>query len=103
MNHDHPESPTGDNEMSMDIDDALAPNRATISSMPLRLDMALAKASAEPARHRTRSPTPPRSLFRSTTGKGVAFTQEDVNFLMKFMAYRKYAFLFHSKLLIRST
>ena len=38
---------------------------------------------------RNRSPTPPRALFRSTTGKGVAFTQEDVAFLMKFMEYRK--------------
>ncbi|THH01438.1 hypothetical protein EW145_g6916 [Phellinidium pouzarii] len=36
-----------------------------------------------------RSPTPPRALFRSTTGKGVAFTIEDVAFLCKFMAYRK--------------
>ena len=35
----------------------------------------------------TRSPSPPRSLFRSTTGKGVAFTAEDVSFLCKFLAY----------------
>ncbi|KAH7888811.1 hypothetical protein F5I97DRAFT_1855699 [Phlebopus sp. FC_14] len=38
---------------------------------------------------RNRSPTPPRALFRSTTGKGVAFTDEDVTFLVKFMEYRK--------------
>lgn len=38
---------------------------------------------------RNRSPTPPRALFRSTTGKGVAFTDEDVTFLVKFLAYRK--------------
>jgi len=38
---------------------------------------------------RNRSPTPPRALFRSTTGKGVAFTEEDVTFLCKFLAYRK--------------
>ena len=38
---------------------------------------------------RTRSPTPPRALFRSTTGKGVAFTDEDVTFLVRFMQYRK--------------
>ena len=37
---------------------------------------------------RRRSPTPPRALFRSTTGKGVAFTQEDVTFLVKYMDYR---------------
>ena len=38
---------------------------------------------------RNRSPTPPRALFRSTTGKGVAFTKEDVSFLVKFLDYRK--------------
>lgn len=38
---------------------------------------------------RDRSPTPPRALFRSTTGKGIAFTPEDVTFLCKYMAYRK--------------
>ncbi|KAH7927494.1 hypothetical protein BV22DRAFT_1006901 [Leucogyrophana mollusca] len=38
---------------------------------------------------RNRSPTPPRALFRSTTGKGVAFTDEDVTFLVRFMEYRK--------------
>ncbi|THV05106.1 hypothetical protein K435DRAFT_137091 [Dendrothele bispora CBS 962.96] len=38
---------------------------------------------------RDRSPTPPRVLFRSTTGKGVAFTEEDVTFLKRFMEYRK--------------
>lgn len=38
---------------------------------------------------RNRSPTPPRALYRSTTGKGVAFTDEDVTFLVRFMDYRK--------------
>ncbi|PFH53726.1 hypothetical protein AMATHDRAFT_54172 [Amanita thiersii Skay4041] len=38
---------------------------------------------------RNRSPTPPRALYRSTTGKGVAFTEEDVRFLLRFMEYRK--------------
>ncbi|KZT11070.1 uncharacterized protein LAESUDRAFT_672779 [Laetiporus sulphureus 93-53] len=38
--------------------------------------------------NRTRSPTPPRALFRSTTGKGVAFTDEDVTFLVRFLEYR---------------
>ena len=37
---------------------------------------------------RTRSPTPPRALYRSTTGKGVAFTDEDVMFLVRFLEYR---------------
>ena len=40
-------------------------------------------------RLRNRSPTPPRALYRSTTGKGIAFTAEDVSFLCKYMAYRK--------------
>ncbi|KAJ7680289.1 hypothetical protein DFH06DRAFT_1162490 [Mycena polygramma] len=38
---------------------------------------------------RDRSPTPPRALFRSTTGKGVAFTDADIKFLIRFMEYRK--------------
>lgn len=38
---------------------------------------------------RNRSPTPPRALFRSTTGKGVAFTPDDIAFLCKFMAHRQ--------------
>ncbi|RPD78215.1 hypothetical protein L226DRAFT_531566 [Lentinus tigrinus ALCF2SS1-7] len=37
---------------------------------------------------RARSPTPPRALFRSTTGKGVAFTDADVVFLIRFLDYR---------------
>jgi len=56
---------------------------------PRLLDMNAATAAAAAAPHRNRSPTPPRALFRSTTGKGVAFTQEDVTFLVRFMAYRK--------------
>ncbi|KDQ57596.1 hypothetical protein JAAARDRAFT_58185 [Jaapia argillacea MUCL 33604] len=47
------------------------------------------RAQAEGNAPRTRSPTPPRALFRSTTGKGVAFTEEDVTFLVRFLAYRK--------------
>ena len=43
---------------------------------------------------RNRSPTPPRALYRSTTGKGVAFTDEDVTFLVKMLAYRKSVSLF---------
>ena len=38
---------------------------------------------------RSRSPTPPRALFRSTTGKGVAFTDEDVAFLIKLLDHKK--------------
>ncbi|KAI0268626.1 hypothetical protein BC834DRAFT_968089 [Gloeopeniophorella convolvens] len=39
--------------------------------------------------NRSRSPTPPRALFRSTTGKGVAFTEEDISFLIKLLDYKK--------------
>ncbi|TRM69276.1 hypothetical protein BD626DRAFT_473536 [Schizophyllum amplum] len=37
----------------------------------------------------SRSPSPPRSLFRSTTGKGVAFTDADVSFLVRTLEYRR--------------
>lgn len=47
-----------------------------------------AKQAAAADVERTRSPTPPRALFRSTTGKGVAFTDEDVTFLVRFLEYR---------------
>ncbi|KAH9949642.1 hypothetical protein B0H21DRAFT_804204 [Amylocystis lapponica] len=50
--------------------------------------IAAARQAAEADVGRTRSPTPPRALFRSTTGKGVAFTDEDVTFLVRFLHYR---------------
>ena len=50
--------------------------------------IAAAKLAAAADVNRTRSPTPPRALFRSTTGKGVAFTDEDVMFLVRFFEYR---------------
>ncbi len=34
-------------------------------------------------------PKPPTSLYRSSTGKGIAFTSEDVEYLLRFMSYRK--------------
>lgn len=49
--------------------------------------IAAAKLAAAADVNRTRSPTPPRALFRSTTGKGVAFTDEDVMFLVRFFEY----------------
>lgn len=52
-----------------------------------RINTLASRADSAP---RNRSPTPPRALFRSTTGKGVAFTQEDTNFLMRFLKYREY-------------
>lgn len=50
--------------------------------------VAAARRAAEADAQRVRSPTPPRALFRSTTGKGVAFTEEDVTFLVRFLQYR---------------
>lgn len=50
--------------------------------------IAVARRAAAADIGRTRSPTPPRALFRSTTGKGVAFTEEDVTFLVRFLEYR---------------
>ncbi|KAF8335754.1 uncharacterized protein EI90DRAFT_3047036 [Cantharellus anzutake] len=35
-------------------------------------------------------PRPPTSLFRSSTGKGIAFTSDDVEYLLRFMSYRKH-------------
>lgn len=50
--------------------------------------IAAAKRAAQADNGRNRSPTPPRALYRSTTGKGVAFTEEDVTFLIRFLEYR---------------
>ncbi|KJA20067.1 hypothetical protein HYPSUDRAFT_142746 [Hypholoma sublateritium FD-334 SS-4] len=104
------ESPIGGDDLDLDMDGAddmvqrtgnagqQHHNAAAGSSMsqapapsaaPTRLDMSAATAAAAAAPHRNRSPTPPRALYRSTTGKGVAFTQEDVTFLVRFMEYRK--------------
>lgn len=70
----------GDEENSM----RAGPGPGTIAVAQQRL-----QAEAESNRPRNRSPTPPKALFRSTTGKGVAFTDEDVTFLVRFMQYRK--------------
>lgn len=61
---------------------------------PGAIAAAKAKVRAEEAvgiliSRRTRSPTPPRALFRSTTGKGVAFTDEDVVFLIKLLEWKR--------------
>lgn len=55
--------------------------------------IAAARARVQADVGRTRSPTPPRALFRSTTGKGVAFTEEDVTFLVRYMEYKKSVFV----------
>lgn len=97
MNHDRSESPTtvGD-DMNLGMEGDMIQRvqggpavGASAGPAPRLLDMNAATAAAAAAPHRNRSPTPPRALFRSTTGKGVAFTQEDVTFLVRFMEYRK--------------
>lgn len=96
MAHDRSESPGMNDDLGMEVDgEGGMSSRAAETSAPIaapstvRLDMAAATAAAAAAPRRNRSPTPPRALFRSTTGKGVAFTQEDVTFLIRFMEYRK--------------
>ena len=60
-----------------------------ISREPGPGTVAAAQRLLEEEGTRDKSPTPPRALYRSTTGKGVAFTEEDVAFLVKLLAYRK--------------
>ncbi|EMD37492.1 hypothetical protein CERSUDRAFT_123436 [Gelatoporia subvermispora B] len=61
---------------------------APASAGPGAMAAARRVAAADTSNNRARSPTPPRALFRSTTGKGVAFTDEDVIFLVRFLEYR---------------
>lgn len=60
---------------------------------PNTIAAARCRAREDRENGRTRSPTPPRALFRSTTGKGVAFTEEDVTFLVRFMEFKKFVFV----------
>ena len=60
---------------------------------PETIAAARRRAQEDRENARTRSPTPPRALFRSTTGKGVAFTEEDVTFLVRFMEFKKFVFI----------
>jgi hypothetical protein len=63
-----------------------APGPGTIAA-------ARCRAQQDRENGRTRSPTPPRALYRSTTGKGVAFTEDDVIFLVRFMEFKKFVFI----------
>ncbi|KAF9268660.1 hypothetical protein L218DRAFT_954111 [Marasmius fiardii PR-910] len=84
MNSDRPESPHpdgGDNDLEEEVSIQASPVPGTIEAAHARIH--------SDTRTRNRSPTPPRALYRSTTGKGVAFTDEDVAFLVRFMEYRK--------------
>ncbi|KAF8232173.1 hypothetical protein L208DRAFT_1273288 [Tricholoma matsutake] len=86
MSNDRSISPTGNGDDTPEIEEEEpivhhGPGLGIIAAAQARA------AAVGPARNR--SPTPPRALFRSTTGKGVAFTDEDVTFLIRFMEYRK--------------
>ena len=75
-------------EQRMEVDTPhVAPVQATTSGVSPETIVA-AQRIARTEAHRARSPTPPRALFRSTTGKGVAFTEEDVTFLVRFLEHR---------------
>ncbi|KAJ3513439.1 hypothetical protein NLJ89_g2945 [Agrocybe chaxingu] len=87
MNNDRSESPGLADDLNLDMEGPSS--RMDPTPNVSRLDMNSAMAAAAAAPMRNRSPTPPRALYRSTTGKGVAFTQEDVTFLIRFMNYRK--------------
>jgi len=74
-----------DGDWEINVSDA----EATMASTD---HMSLSDSLSQPRKSNTplgRSPTPPRALFRSTTGKGVAFTIQDRSFLISFMEYRK--------------
>lgn len=86
----------------MDLGDAVTPQeegeqeqsgveqQLRVSTGPGIIAAAQQRLQQEGNQPRNRSPTPPRALFRSTTGKGVAFTEQDVTFLVRFMEYRKW-------------
>ncbi|XP_006457343.1 hypothetical protein AGABI2DRAFT_229713, partial [Agaricus bisporus var. bisporus H97] len=81
-----PQSVEGDWEM--DASDADTVLQAGPSTEPSFADESVLQQNKSKG-PRNRSPTPPRALFRSTTGKGVAFTTQDRDFLISFMAHRK--------------
>ncbi|KAG7091067.1 hypothetical protein E1B28_010124 [Marasmius oreades] len=86
MNPDRTESPHpdgGENDLEDEVGMQAGPEPG-----PGTTEAAQGRIQSD-ARTRNRSPTPPRALYRSTTGKGVAFTDEDVAFLVRFMEYRK--------------
>jgi len=64
-------------DVGTDQDETIQVEGTTSSSTPRR------KAA------RSGSPIPPKILYKSTTGKGVAFTPEDVQYLLDYMEYRQ--------------
>ncbi|TFK25250.1 hypothetical protein FA15DRAFT_668790 [Coprinopsis marcescibilis] len=84
MNQTQEDSPQMDDmEGMMDIEeeDMLSGGPGPSSS---RLNPGRGRADS-----RGRSPTPPRALYRSTTGKGVAFTKEDITYLKRYMKHKE--------------
>ena len=79
MNADRSESPANGGDHDVDEEEEMM----HADGMHMNTGQQLGPSS------RNRSPTPPRALYRSTTGKGVAFTREDVRFLTRFMEYRR--------------
>ena len=94
MAHDRSDSPHIGDDLNMEIEEDAMPGiqgDLDAGGSSSRVSNVVNPARDSPMQ-RDRSPTPPRALFRSTTGKGVAFTQEDVTFLVRLMEYRKLVF-----------
>ena len=95
MAHDRSESPDMGDDLNLDMEEGAemiqggGVTAGSSSSRNLNVTNPARNLTAPSPMQRDRSPTPPRALFRSTTGKGVAFTQEDVTFLVRLMEYRK--------------
>lgn len=90
MNPDRSESPMAIDGASQDLDEEEMIHNGPGPGIIAAAHQQQQRAVVDPSLARNRSPTPPRALYRSTTGKGVAFTDEDTAFLVKFMDYRKY-------------
>ncbi|KAF8633653.1 hypothetical protein AX15_001303 [Amanita polypyramis BW_CC] len=83
MNADRSESPNNGGDHDIDEEEEMLQGNSN------GIHMSAGQHLGPSPMPRNRSPTPPRALYRSTTGKGVAFTREDVRFLTRFMEYRK--------------
>ena len=91
MSHDRSNSPHIADDLNIEIEEDAMTGIQEAGGSSSRVSNVANPARDSPMQ-RDRSPTPPRALFRSTTGKGVAFTQEDVTFLVRLMEYRKLVF-----------